>query len=304
MKFRTLLLGAAVAALASTTLVSQAGAVVIADASGNFSVGVDATGALYDSPSTIGFRRNGDGYDPIKPGDPRDSWGVSANGVGSYADPQYAGSTLASSSVAGAANTAVVTSTAGSLSIVQNYAFVGQNILTIDTLITNLSGLDAAVLFQRDVDWDFPDFGSSNITFGPLGSSPYVIDASFYGFEDADPTVAYISSCGGGCNEGPDDLGAGIKIDLGTLGAGETRRFTYYYGISRTGQSVDSLTGQTLDAGAQYVMAGMSQGEGAQSATIGFSFANVPEPTTWAMMLTGFFGLGTTLRRRRAALAA
>jgi hypothetical protein len=30
----------------------------------------------------------------------------------------------------------------------------------------------------------------------------------------------------------------------------------------------------------------------------------VPEPTTWAMMLTGFFGLGTTLRRRRAALAA
>jgi uncharacterized membrane protein len=29
----------------------------------------------------------------------------------------------------------------------------------------------------------------------------------------------------------------------------------------------------------------------------------VPEPATWAMMLTGFFGLGSRLRRRRAALA-
>jgi hypothetical protein len=29
----------------------------------------------------------------------------------------------------------------------------------------------------------------------------------------------------------------------------------------------------------------------------------VPEPATWAMMLTGFFGLGAVLRRRRSALA-
>ena len=32
--------------------------------------------------------------------------------------------------------------------------------------------------------------------------------------------------------------------------------------------------------------------------------AGVPEPATWAMMLTGFFGLGSALRRRRAGLAA
>jgi len=31
--------------------------------------------------------------------------------------------------------------------------------------------------------------------------------------------------------------------------------------------------------------------------------AAVPEPTTWAMMLTGFLGLGAMLRRRRLALA-
>ncbi|MGZ6018113.1 MAG: PEPxxWA-CTERM sorting domain-containing protein [Phenylobacterium sp.] len=34
-----------------------------------------------------------------------------------------------------------------------------------------------------------------------------------------------------------------------------------------------------------------------------FNAGGVPEPATWAMMLTGFFGLGSMLRRRRAALA-
>ncbi|WP_414695691.1 PEPxxWA-CTERM sorting domain-containing protein [Phenylobacterium sp.] len=29
----------------------------------------------------------------------------------------------------------------------------------------------------------------------------------------------------------------------------------------------------------------------------------VPEPATWAIMLTGFFGLGAVLRRQRSALA-
>jgi hypothetical protein len=35
-----------------------------------------------------------------------------------------------------------------------------------------------------------------------------------------------------------------------------------------------------------------------------FNANGVPEPATWAMMLTGFFGLGSVLRRRRAALTA
>ncbi len=37
--------------------------------------------------------------------------------------------------------------------------------------------------------------------------------------------------------------------------------------------------------------------------TVGDGVAAVPEPATWAMMLLGFFGLGSTIRARRSALA-
>ena len=36
--------------------------------------------------------------------------------------------------------------------------------------------------------------------------------------------------------------------------------------------------------------------------TVHLTIAGVPEPATWAMMLVGFFGLGSALRRRRVAL--
>jgi hypothetical protein len=36
----------------------------------------------------------------------------------------------------------------------------------------------------------------------------------------------------------------------------------------------------------------------------GVGFAVVPEPATWAMMLVGFVGLGTALRRRRPGAGA
>lgn len=40
-----------------------------------------------------------------------------------------------------------------------------------------------------------------------------------------------------------------------------------------------------------------------QSFAIGWPIEGVPEPTAWGLMLTGFFGLGALLRRRKAALA-
>jgi hypothetical protein len=41
-----------------------------------------------------------------------------------------------------------------------------------------------------------------------------------------------------------------------------------------------------------------------QSFAIGWPIPGVPEPTTWAMMLTGFFGMGSILRRQRKTAVA
>lgn len=41
-----------------------------------------------------------------------------------------------------------------------------------------------------------------------------------------------------------------------------------------------------------------------QTFAIGWPVAGVPEPATWAMMLTGFFGMGSVLRRQRKARLA
>jgi hypothetical protein len=66
--------------------------------------------------------------------------------------------------------------------------------------------------------------------------------------------------------------------------------------LSNRGGSIDALdtftTEFTPDAGVH--VADLASGA---------SVLGVPEPATWAMMLTGFFGLGSVLRRRRAALA-
>ncbi|HLZ77340.1 PEP-CTERM sorting domain-containing protein [Phenylobacterium sp.] len=43
---------------------------------------------------------------------------------------------------------------------------------------------------------------------------------------------------------------------------------------------------------------------GNQSFAIGWPIAGVPEPTSWALMLTGFLGMGTMLRRQRKTVAA
>ena len=66
--------------------------------------------------------------------------------------------------------------------------------------------------------------------------------------------------------------------------------------LTNRGGSIDALdtfsTNFTPDAGVN--VADLASGR---------SILGVPEPATWAMMLTGFFGLGSVLRRRRATLA-
>ena len=73
-------------AVAVAAFASQASAQVISDSSGQYSVGIGAIGELYDVASGTGFVRVIDGYDPLQPGTPRDSWSI-ASGLGvAYAE--------------------------------------------------------------------------------------------------------------------------------------------------------------------------------------------------------------------------
>jgi hypothetical protein len=224
---------------------------------GTFSVGISADGELYDTTDGVGFQRLSDGYDPLAPGTPRDSWGVSANGIGAYADAQYYGvSGLTSTLTTNAGKTtatAVSDVLSGTLSVTQNYGFVGAgNVLQIATTVTNTSAVAEAVLFQRDIDWDVaPTIGNEN-TFGPAipGGKPDVTGSP------------YLSSCAAGCNF-TSDLGGGVMIKVGTLNPGTSDTFSYFYGISQTGENVNGLDTQLTNAGASYVVSTQSSENGA-----------------------------------------
>src|SRR5271157_495244 len=125
------------------------------DPGGNFTVGIGNNGELYQISSGVGFQRNADGFDPLAPGTPRDSWGVSIGGVSSYADQADFGTVNVSGTVkALGLGGGTVTSNVAGGTVKQTYQFVDENILTIKMAVTNTSGAAADIVVQRDVDWD------------------------------------------------------------------------------------------------------------------------------------------------------
>jgi hypothetical protein len=310
MSLKNLAAATALAVVASAVVAASASAAVITSSNGQFSVGIGANGELYDADAGVGFQRTADGYDPIAPGIARDAWGVAVvGGASAYADDQYSGATVAGTTFTVGAETAqAVTDTGIGLTVTQDYAFVGDgNILRIDTFVRN-DGADAVdAVFQRLVDWDIDPTSTAENVSGPYGAASGVIDSSWYGFEDADPNAGgFLFSCFGGCNS-TGDLGGGIRISLGALAGGATSHFSYYYGLNRGGETLNDLVAQGQAVGAGHIIAGQSAENGdypnlgANSAIIGVG--GVPEPASWAMMILGFFGLGSAVRRRRALAA-
>jgi hypothetical protein len=182
------------------------------------------------------------------------------------------------------------------------------NVLAIATTVTNTTGSAMDIQFQRDIDWDvFPTEFDEN-TFAPsIAGAPMVIDSSFDGFENPAPSTPYFASCAGGCNQ-TSDLGGGIKLDLGTVGAGDSVSFVYLYGISQSGENVNGLLADAAAAGSYYTVATQSSengpygtGLGANSAFIGIAGATsaVPEPSTWPLAMVALGGLALKLRRRK-----
>jgi hypothetical protein len=292
---------------------------LITDPSGAFAVGIGPNGELFDYTSYVGFQRVADGYDPLKPGDPRDSWGVSANGSSAWADQAGDGSSGVSSIVSMGANGGTITTTASGLGlqVTQTYSFApAGNILLIGTTVTNISGSVAdSVLFQRDVDWDVSPTEYNENSFGnPVTGN--VVDSSYHGFEYPDPLVAYGTSCAAGCNY-TGDLGGGIELSLGNLAPGASASFTYLYGINSSqaiidggvqygGQTVDQLISEAQGLGAYYWIATQSSENGAHpnlgenSAIIGvIPSTSIPEPASFVAMAMGLAVLAARSRRRK-----
>jgi hypothetical protein len=175
--------------------------------------------------------RLADEYDPLAPGIPQESWGISFTGAitgSAYADPAEFGTsneTPISMTFTASSGTIVNSINDGEIFLTQNYSFSAANVLQISESIQNFSGGTLAVEFQRDIDWDvYPTEFDEITTIPGVGTS------------------------------GPTDLGAGIKVNLGTIPSGNTDTFSYYYAISNTGQTEAQLNTEVQSAGAAFVI--------------------------------------------------
>jgi hypothetical protein len=270
--------------------------------SGPFSVGIGPHGELFDVGSYIGFIRNADGYDPLAPGTPRDSWGISTAGGTAFGDYASFGSLNIASVVftkawGGPNQTALISTTFG-VGIRMDYAFVAPNVLKVFHTVTGASDF----LFQRDWDLDVAPTPFTENTVGAFWPLP-VVEDSYWGFENPDPSVPYALACGSACNV-VGDLGGGIKIASRQYG----NSFTYCYAINQDGQSMLGLVDQMASLGCRHIIATQSM-DGGQFPGLGLnsgaiSLAGIPEPGTWAMLIAGFGLVGWAARQRKAAVAA
>jgi hypothetical protein len=99
---------------------------------------------------------------------------------------------------------------------------------------------------------------------------------------------------------------ATVVVDPGQASdkAGGTKTYNQLFTDYSNGV-FDNAGGNLADGNDRfYTIVEVNPYDGHQSFGIGWPLPGVPEPTTWAMMLTGFFGMGSVLRRQRKVRGA
>jgi choice-of-anchor C domain-containing protein len=107
------------------------------------------------------------------------------------------------------------------------------------------------------------------------------------------------------------DIGSDTRVILANTG-GDPTTFTYSFTVGPNSRSSMNWVSQSLDftatgSSTQIEFASGSTDQccyGAAIDNVAISGGAVPEPASWALMLTGFFGMGSVLRRQRQSAAA
>ncbi len=329
---KSLLLGVAVLGLSSA-----ASAQAIID-NGTIQLGVDSLGQLnipgYLSAGgtfEVGLRDLRTGYESTAPGCLCEGWGVAdiTAGFSGYAnnDSGTSGLSFVSFTVDGAGTNAnsvgstvttvsTIADVTGAAALEVTHVYAGSseaNLYQVDVTIRNLGNVATGdIVYRRVMDWDIEPtpFNEYSTIQGTAGAAN-VLFASNDGFATSDPLAGAsdLGFVGDFVDAGPADHGALFDLKFDPIAAGESLTLTIFYGAAPT--EIAALN--SLNAvGAEIYALGQPSTDpfGRDPANSNFIFGfkgvggvivnpGVPEPATWAMLITGFGLVGFAARRRR-----
>lgn len=289
----------------------------------------------------LGYNFTGQGgragfQDALVPGCPCEAWGVSGNGiagrvgqsVGNFnisVNPSSSGtSNNASGGVTSIFTSSTYLTSLPGLQVTQTFSVSNQNgsgaLFKNSITIHNATGSTITdVRFARAMDWDVPPTEFREyVTFKGTTTTASLLRSTDDGFANANP-LTNMSNGGivGPINAdgitGPADHGSLFIFGFGSLAAGADKKFNIFYGAA--GNETGALGLLSAVAPELYSLGQSNAGGFRRDDLPTYIFAfngvggsvvvpGVPEPSTWAMMLMGFFGLALATRRRREALAA
>jgi hypothetical protein len=301
---------------AALTVPTIAGTVLTA---GPVQLGIRNDGALIEWDGIlldyIGLKLAGQG-DAVTPGYPYEAWGVAASGIAggaSYAGP-VGNLTLVSFTTVGSTATSVVKlHTLPDLQVTHLFepaVWDGNGALfKVTVSMANLGSSTLTDLrYVRVVDFDVPPtIFSETITVGGLPATNLLLVHND-GFETANPLAVTdpIGSFPPNTNVsdwGPEDQGTYVLLGFGDLEANAVKQFTMFYGaaynesaamnmLTAVGAEVYSLAQPNTGAGNTFILAFKGIGGTPLGGPV------IPEPGTWALMLSGLAPVALRLRKK------